>query len=666
MRTLVNLWEAHERWLAWLAYNVAWEPKAAPWTFWEHLVAHPTISAAWWARQPYGWIVGHLHNGRADSREAVATMGLAHIIEAPLALFLVFIGVLIIRRATRFIPLSPADLAKAPLRVKLDHARHAKKEAAYIDRAIEREEREEATRVLLKELSATGWLRSTGWPLGYLQGTTRMVYLPVARWWEHWQIIGGTGSGKTATQAVRGLLHAAEAGPAKDRLSALVFDPKAGHEITRLTAGVFRARGWRVGVWDPTRAGSLRWNSLAAAPSPAAVRAHMMQWAGAAELRHPHYRQQAADILTGVALMLREDARADGKAWSTVTMGDVAAFFDAHTEEEAVAVLAASARSSTDPAVKRTAAKLRALEANKASREAVMRGVRDALVCLDDPQVRENLRGDDIDWRAFVAEPTIIYAALDMDAAAGLRPVVATFLTGAITALTAVSGGRRLSRRVVILLDEFANLGQIDQVEKVASRVRALGIALCLLTQGPRDVLDVYGRQGRRLLANILTTVVLAKTPIESLKVFVEPGLGLDLDRLMESGSAAVIRSGERPLHITPQGWYESAGTRVRVWWLGRGMDKNALMRRQAAGHGLRRAPTSDAVGAADVGASWAADAEPEEDDDVERHVRGDDDRPGVENDDDDPVEGDNDDPPEDDAAREPASAAARRVDLRW
>jgi len=606
-------WEWHEKWLAWLAYNLAWQPKGhliwndllhstyvAPWAF----LTQPTISAAWWRTRSYAWIVGHLRNGRDDSQQALVTIGFAHFVEGPLALFVVLVLLWAARRLTRFTPLPTEALSKAPFRVKLRQARHEKRDKDRIAVVLLADERAQALRDQTKELAAAGWFNARGWPVGTLYGTRKMVYIPPSAQTSHVSVVGGTGAGKTAAQLINYAHHEADM-PDRDRHSGLYFDPKAGFEITRLTAGLYRRRGWRVGVWDPTRPGSLRYNSLAYARGAGQVRAHMLQWAGAANLRHPHYREQAADILTGVALMLRADAEAAAAGrWATITMGDVAAFIDEQTEEEAVEILSAHAARSSEPALRRTASKLRRLQSNKVSREAIMRGVNDCLVCLDDPQVRDSLKGQDIDPRAFVDRPTIIYAALDMDSAHALRPIVATLLTSFVTELTRVAAGKRLKRRVVLAFDEFANIGQIDQMEHIASVVRALGIALLLLTQGPRDVLDVYGRQGRRLLANILTTVVLARTPIESLKFFVEPDLDLDLKRLMERGTAVVIRSGEAPIRIKTRGWYTSRWQRVVVWGLARRVNKETLLAAQARGvhRGLGASTAATAEDAVDAG----------------------------------------------------------------
>jgi len=606
MSVIQSLYQWHERWLAWLAYNLAWQPKShlivtdllhstyvLPWTF----ITQPTISAAWWRTRSYAWIVGHLHNGAADSRQARTTIGFAHFVELPLALFLVVLVVTLWRRLWRYRPLPAEKLAASPFRVKLRHARHEKHEKERIAAVLVADERREAVRAQMKDLASTGWFSPRGWSVGLLYGTKKMVFIPWRVLVTHVQVVGGTGSGKTASQLARYAHHEANQ-PHKARLSGIFFDPKPGHEVTRLTAATFRRRGWRLLVWDPTRGGSMRYNSLGFAVGAAQVRAHMLQWAGAANLRHPHYREQAADILTGVALLLRAEALDHHAAAVAVTMGDVAAFIDEKTEEEAVDYLSERAARSADPALRRTAAKLRALQGNRVSREAVMRGVRDCLVCLDDPQVRASMNGQDFVAADFVEHPTIMYAAINMDAAHALRPVVATFLTSAVTELTRVAHGKRLSRRVVIALDEFANMGQIDQMEHIASTVRALGIALLFLTQGPRDVLDTYGRSGRRLLANVLTTVVLARTPIESLKLFVEPGLDLDLARLMERGTGVVIRSGESPIRIVTKGWYTTRTRRVAVWWGARTVNKETLLRAQAISQGTLT-PSIEGVAAA-------------------------------------------------------------------
>ncbi len=644
----------NDRWLSYLALNVALSPRGPSGTWplvgplWL-MVSHPVIDGGWWAGRTdagIAWALAHprlvpgwLHRagpaafsggmmpagglGGGGLGDVGASVTFFRLIEIPLLLFILWLVVWRLRRNRETGRVERARSRKArgeavPLKEKLREARSAKTEKETIERTLGQEEAARERKELRARLRREGWTTRDGYRLGTLYGDGwrrgrgvlgvmrgLWVTIPDDEVMRHVQIIGGTGAGKTAAMLLR-FIYAEVKRPWAKRASWFVFDPKPGSEITRLTGPYMRRHGgYTVLVYDPTHPGSVRYNFMALCPSSAQLASLISRWVYAAGIHHEHYHKEATDLLTGFAVMLRVRATQKKKgqkgatsgeiawAWVDVSMADVADFLDTHSHEEIVAALWTARELVQDPALNRVANKLEDLGSNKRSRESIMRAVRDALSCLDDPTVRNSCRGMDVSWPDMVVDPTMLYCAINMDESYGLKPLVVTLLVSGTQALVKHANGKRLSRRVVIGADEFVNMGKVEDMDHIASTVRAAGIGLIAMTQGPDDIAHEYGGDAYHLLSSILTTIVLSGSPPAALQRVVSPALGLSLDKLMEQGTAAVIRAVGPPLRIYTHGWYEWRGLRRAVGRLTRTDGKQQLLREQLA---LRREMDKEAV----------------------------------------------------------------------
>lgn len=600
--TGVQGWRWLDRWQLWLAYNWAWVNHHGPQGragFLAHFQPDRWgISAAAWARIPYAGLIGLERSRTPVADDANMLLLFVHVIAVPLAAFVVLMigGLYITWRQQQPAPamrvLSPKEKAKA-----------AKKEAEEQDA----DEQRVRDRIALDSLKRDGWLRDDGWPLGRMLGTGTPLALPPADQATHVLLNGGTGSGKTSRMLLRWLFHEILHVPDKRRASLIVIDPKAGGELTDYTIGLARREGFAVAVYDPTAAGTLRYNVLALAAGDEAVKRVVDQWIAVMGTNHPHFGRQARLMLAGLLFYLREMAQGGAwrhiadeaerawfaarpgggfRSWRDVSMADANDYLSDHDDEGAVAHVAAAAARSENTALRSFAARLALFASDKRDRSAALRGAKDALACCDLDGVAASMRGHAWDWAAFVARPTILYVPVDMDAAAQLRPLIVAFLTTAASELNRLAGpgNKKLSRRVRILIDEFVNLGPIDGIERLASTLRFRDIGLALATQGPHDIDNVYGAAAaERLMGNLLTQIVLAKTTLGNLKGFVAAVWGLTIDKLMERDTALVQRAGDVPVRVKTRPWFANPFLRWRVNKVRRAVNKASVLRDQAA-----------------------------------------------------------------------------------
>lgn len=600
-QTLVLWWRWLDRWQLWLAYNWAWLNHHGPQGR-AGLLAHvqPPLwheSAAHWATIPYAGLIGLERSNTPVVNDANTLLLFVHLVSIPLtAFFLLMVGGLYLSwRQNRPAPaprvLSPREKAKA-----------AKKEAE--DQAADAQRVRD--RIALDGLKRGGWLNDAGWPLGRMRGTKRMLYLPPADQATHVLVNGGTGSGKSSRLLLRWLFHEILQIAPKRRASLIVVDPKAGGELTDYTIGLARREGFAVAVYDPTAAGTLRYNPLALAASDEALKRVVDQWIAVMGTNHPHFGRQARLMLAGLLFYLREMAQAGAwqaiadederawfaarpgggfRSWRDVSMADANDYLSDHDDEGAMAHVATAAARSQNKALRSFAARLALFASDKRDRSAALRGAKDALACCDLPGVADSMRDHAWDWAVFVTRPTILYVPVDMDEAAQLRPLIVAFLTTAAAELHRLAGpgNKTLSRRVRILIDEFVNLGPIDGIERLASTLRFRDVGLALATQGPHDIDNVYGAAAaERLSGNLLTQIVLAKTTLANLKGFVAAAWGLTIDKLMERDTALVQRAGDVPVRVTTRPWFANPLLRWRVNRVRRVVNKATVLYDQA------------------------------------------------------------------------------------
>jgi len=311
-------------------------------------------------------------------------------------------------------------------------------------------------------------------------------------------------------------------------------------------------------------------------------------------------------LIAGAAIYLRREATKAGQPWQSVSMADVADFYRNVDMEEATAlIIAAGSDRDADRDMKGIAAKLTHLQGSKKTRDDAMTGVEQRLDCLTDDRIAASMVTNDMDptfWQLFVDQPTVLYVPIGMHEASQIKPVVVTFLVGAIDALDRIAGvgNTKLKRPVRIIVDEFANLGKISGMVGIASTIRFRDMGLVLAIQSLTGVKKAYGIETDSLMENLLTHVVLAKSVPAALKRYAVADLNLGLVTLMQRKTALVQRAGDLPIRVKTQGWFEARRLRAAQRRAKDVCDKATILRWQADLHAEEAADVDGAlVGAA-------------------------------------------------------------------
>lgn len=335
----------------------------------------------------------------------------------------------------------------------------------------------------LKALRRGGWLDGAGWPLGKVNG--HLVSLPQEHQATHVIVTGPTGTGKSKTQLLPWLFREARFDDAH-KASLIVFDPKPDSELTNTTIGLMERAGFRVLVYDPFSAGSLRFNALGLCATHEDVKALIDAWVTARSINHPLIGKPAKQMLTAIALHLRTVAE---DAWPAVSLADVARYIAEHDDTDSLALAGIK---------------------DKAKGVTSMDSAREMVEGLLSPTVAASMAGNDWDAAAFVAVPTVLYVPIAMGRRTSTRPYFVALFTMVFTELTRVSNGLPLKRRVRIIADEFANMSPVPGFSDFISAVRYLNVGVAVATQGVQDIKVMYpDSEWSRIQVNLCTWVQL-------------------------------------------------------------------------------------------------------------------------------------------------------------
>jgi len=428
------------------------------------------------------------------------------------------------------------------------------------------------------ELEKDGWLAGApgDWPLGVDMQSGRMVYLPRSAQNQHGGVMAGTRSGKTAGFLAPWIL--AESAVAREaRASLLMFDPKG--ELAEEFGGVLRARGYRVLVYDPMRAGGLRYNPLALMPSTGQVKAYASTFVRTVTGKDEsdYWTKGAIDLVTAGIVMTREEARAAGHPWRTVSLASVAAWYrqmEAGTEDdvdERLMTLKERVEASGDTAMTDIVQTLAGMATSPRQKQGIMSGYRQVMERLEtetlDAKVDQgatvgaSVTGMEMDWETFVANPTVVIVTTPMTFYKALRPFLVTFLTSAMAELNRIAGegNRPLPRPVRIVADEFANMGEVPDMEVHFSTMGFRDVGLYFATQGRRDIRTEYGATADRIWPNVTTQVQLYKSNAEDRAYYATQykDKRITARTLSQPGTALIHRNGGNPIQVRLAFWFK-------------------------------------------------------------------------------------------------------------
>lgn len=353
---------------------------------------------------------------------------------------------------------------------------------------------------------------------GWRDGRGRLHYLrhdgP-----EHVAAIAPTRSGKGVGLVLPTLLS----WPA----SCVVYDEKA--ELWSLTAG-WRSReaGATALRWQPgSVSGSARFNFLdevrlntpyeVADAQNIAIMLCDPQGRGLKD----HWEKTAYSLLTGLILHVLYGARATG---GSASLADVAYALSDPTREPEDLYAAMVANRHMDGERHAVVAATGRDMLNRVDRE--RSGVHStAVTCLEvfrDPLIAQNTSRSDFRIADLMnhAQPVSLYLVTPGDDKLRLRPLVRLLLTMIMRRLTggelAAADGKPPHRhRLLLMLDEFPSLGQMEVIEDALAKCAGYGIKVVLIMQDREQLLKAYGLH-ESVLSNCHLRVVYAPNKIET------------------------------------------------------------------------------------------------------------------------------------------------------
>jgi type IV secretion system protein VirD4 len=321
-------------------------------------------------------------------------------------------------------------------------------------------------------------------PGGFLVGKfgLRQLVLPPALTPQHTLIVGPSGSGKTRAELMPNCALAEG--------SFVVTDPKG--ELWQSTSGEHRDP-WRFAPREPERSRCCNWIPLCADSRLCDLLARAAMQTD---------RQQAGDPFWGLA-----------EAQVCSALFAHAATLPLPTPLSAYHVLTAGPRTllatfaaSRAPSARQCAAALEDLKPELLA--SIVLGVSNRLSWLKEPAVQRFTSAELTapDFTILAQRPTAVYWVLHEQDVALLQPLSSIFFTLLLEQL----GRGRLETPVLLLLDEFANLGVLPNFPTTISVARGRGIALVLGVQALGQLDGLYGQHGAETIrVNCATKIVM-------------------------------------------------------------------------------------------------------------------------------------------------------------
>lgn len=130
------------------------------------------------------------------------------------------------------------------------------------------------------------------------------------------------------------------------------------------------------------------------------------------------------------------------------------------------------------------------------------------------PEVKSMTQTSDFDFEDFIEEKAILYVKLSMEdnTFAPLTSVFFNQMLNIYYQIAQESHDNKLKRKVVFMLDEFANIGKLDNYSRVLATCRSLGLSMHTIIQNKAQLEDkkMYGKdESAAILSNHDTTILL-------------------------------------------------------------------------------------------------------------------------------------------------------------
>lgn len=166
------------------------------------------------------------------------------------------------------------------------------------------------------------------------------------------------------------------------------------------------------------------------------------------------------------------------------------------------------------------------------------------------PQVKQMTRKSDFHFKDFIDEKAILYVKLSMedDTFAPLTSVFFSQMINIYYDIASESENQKLKRKIVFMLDEFANIGKIDNYSRTLATCRSLGLSMHTIIQNKSQLEknSMYGSEETNDILSNHDTIVLLRAKQEDTETtkWISDALGTTTKEITKE-SVSVSRQGK-------------------------------------------------------------------------------------------------------------------------
>lgn len=319
----------------------------------------------------------------------------------------------------------------------------------------------------------------------------------------HWLTVGGSGQGKGIYLLLSALLSDTFV---RAGWSSVILDPKG--ELAAVAAPHFKQRGYDVHVVNPMHIpeiehlGNSRWNPFDQI-DPTSNSAWKMYDVLAAALHADNSKEGGSGFFNGrcrqyISLYLAYAQHSGQANWETVYK------WLSLSGEKRKTLLASMMDDETfDGASMAEAIRDRLMGDAAETEENIFGTVEKAINVLKDKDLRTSLSGSDFDMRTIAQKPTVIFVCIPFEELHDQAAWVRMFFNFMLRTLTRHYNP---DRKVMVILDEFAQLSYMDEIVRSSTVLRGYNVTLWPIVQGLSQLKSIYKDQWEIFINNAVVT----------------------------------------------------------------------------------------------------------------------------------------------------------------
>lgn len=314
-------------------------------------------------------------------------------------------------------------------------------------------------------------------------------------------VLGSSGAGKTQSYVIPNLINI------KNK-SIIVTDPKG--ELFELTSQLKRDQGYKTYQVDFVHFKQAKYNPLhyveTALDAQKIANTIISNFEKGDGGSNPFFKNSATNILS--ALIVYVKAEYDRSEANLEKVVDV---YDEHVQDEEHFLKWVDTIPKSHPA-KALMNSIKELTSD--TRKSVTSTLSNGFSLFKLPEVKSMTQTSDFNFEDFIEEKAILYVKLSMEdnTFAPLTSVFFNQMLNIYYQIAQESHDNKLKRKVVFMLDEFANIGKLDNYSRVLATCRSLGLSMHTIIQNKAQLEDrkMYGKdESAAILSNHDTTILL-------------------------------------------------------------------------------------------------------------------------------------------------------------